>query len=295
MRNCSHNTLFCRGRLAALGWMFAIALAVLVHRPVTAVGDTAPSALTPLKADVTMQMSFIRDEIQRLENDYNWLSEKVHRLKAFGRRIPNRVTESLRFKQEKIDTLKKLFRRYEKMIQPPAPPAVKPTMQDAKTSTEKGIKVKDLKTQVAPGEEKMTAALKKAGLADWLDIVQVTPSHIRVENRLPVLFQPAKAEIAKGYGSFLKKLAAFLKKTPARVTVDGYADSDPIRTKNYPSNFELGAARAGAVVRSLVGYGVDPSVFTIGSSGSHQKEKRSNAQWKKLQRHADISILFQNR
>lgn len=43
------------------------------------------------------------------------------------------------------------------------------------------------------------------------------------------------------------------------ITVEGHTDDDPIATAQFPSNWELSAARAAAVVRYLIGNGVSAS------------------------------------
>ncbi|HJN04538.1 MAG TPA: OmpA family protein [Alphaproteobacteria bacterium] len=43
------------------------------------------------------------------------------------------------------------------------------------------------------------------------------------------------------------------------IEVEGHTDNIPINTAQFPSNWELSAARATAVVRFLISHGVDPS------------------------------------
>lgn len=45
----------------------------------------------------------------------------------------------------------------------------------------------------------------------------------------------------------------------AIVQVEGHTDSDPIKSRQFPSNWELSGARAATVVRLLQSYGINPS------------------------------------
>ncbi|TWW10733.1 flagellar motor protein MotD [Planctomyces bekefii] len=45
----------------------------------------------------------------------------------------------------------------------------------------------------------------------------------------------------------------------AEIVVEGHTDTDPIRSKSFPSNWELSGARAATVVRLFQEYGLNPS------------------------------------
>ena len=47
------------------------------------------------------------------------------------------------------------------------------------------------------------------------------------------------------------KIAATLEKEPGQIHIEGYTDTDPIKTVTFPSNFELSAARAKSVAGVL--------------------------------------------
>lgn len=55
----------------------------------------------------------------------------------------------------------------------------------------------------------------------------------------------------------LELIASILKKHKTPVSIGGYTDNIPIRTDTFPSNWELSASRAAAVVRVLEEFGVD--------------------------------------
>ena len=54
------------------------------------------------------------------------------------------------------------------------------------------------------------------------------------------------------------QLVSLMGITNYSVEVEGHTDDVPIKTKQFPSNWELSAARAAAVVRWLITRGVDP-------------------------------------
>lgn len=87
--------------------------------------------------------------------------------------------------------------------------------------------------------------------------IQVTLGHqgarLSFEDR--VLFEFGKAAIHPEGFSFLDKIATVLKKVPDAVRVEGHTDNIPIRTKRFPSNWELSVARAVNVVKYFAGVG----------------------------------------
>ena len=54
-----------------------------------------------------------------------------------------------------------------------------------------------------------------------------------------------------------------LKQFSYQVKIEGHTDNKDIRTKQYPSNWELSAARAAEVARKLVRAGFDPAKLSI--------------------------------
>ena len=72
-----------------------------------------------------------------------------------------------------------------------------------------------------------------------------------------VLFDQSKTEIKPEGKTALDEVAAALKGISGRrFQVAGHTDTYPIKTKEFPSNWELSTARAVSVVKLLVGAGV---------------------------------------
>ncbi len=65
-------------------------------------------------------------------------------------------------------------------------------------------------------------------------------------------FQSGEADVQQSFRPVLRKIKELLKSTEGRITVAGHTDNRPIRTRRYPSNWELSSARAAAVARELL-------------------------------------------
>lgn len=80
-----------------------------------------------------------------------------------------------------------------------------------------------------------------------------------------VLFDSGRTLIRPDAQDGLNTVAGALREIPGRkFRVDGHTDNVPIHTARFASNWELSAARAIAVARLLVAYGLDERVVSIG-------------------------------
>jgi chemotaxis protein MotB len=86
-----------------------------------------------------------------------------------------------------------------------------------------------------------------------------------------ILFDSGKANVKKAGKDALKKVAEVLKNVKDQdIIVAGHTDNVPITTKlaaTYPTNWELSAARAIAVVKLLEAEGVDPKLLLAAGFG----------------------------
>jgi chemotaxis protein MotB len=81
-----------------------------------------------------------------------------------------------------------------------------------------------------------------------------------------VLFPSGSATVNRDGKKTLEKIAAAFHELKGRIVrVEGHTDDVPIHTAQFPSNWELSAARAIAVVRLLQAQGVDPN--SLGAAG----------------------------
>lgn len=105
--------------------------------------------------------------------------------------------------------------------------------------------------------------------------LKVTTRHGRVVLQLhnDVLFAPGEAEVKPEGKQAIADVAATLKQVGAkRFQVAGHTDNLPITTdkkKDFPTNWELSAARAISVVKLLVAQGVEPGVLSAAGYGPY--------------------------
>lgn len=86
-----------------------------------------------------------------------------------------------------------------------------------------------------------------------------TSRGLELEINSRLLFASASSSLNADYRPLLIRVAKVLQGQPNAVDVEGFTDNKPIYTSRFPSNWELSAARAAAVIRLLVEHGVAPS------------------------------------
>ena len=129
---------------------------------------------------------------------------------------------------------------------------------------------------------------KLAGLADRVEqamaplidkqlmVVRRHRMNLEVEIRADVLFPSGVANLTPQALQPLRDLASILGGFANPLRVEGHTDNVPIATAEFPSNWELSAARAASVARLLIDSGIDPHRLAISGRGEFQPEA-SNA------------------
>jgi flagellar motor protein MotB len=205
------------------------------------------------------QVKVLGGQIQNVKKDMDWLVLKINRIADSGRRVPSQLKSSVLKKQKRIQVLTKEKKRVETVLgryqktyaakqaknTVAATPAPKPKVMKPIATATPVQKFRKAAQNTQPSFDKgklakIEAAIKKAGLEDWLEVIPTDDGCAKLENTLPILFSSGSAALAMEYKTFFKKLAGFLKSYDVKVYVNGYADPDPIKTDKYPSNFELG-------------------------------------------------------
>ena len=77
------------------------------------------------------------------------------------------------------------------------------------------------------------------------------------------LFKPGQADLQLAGRPVLDGVIAVIRKYPDyKIHIQGHTDDDPISTEKFPTNWELSAARATAVLRYFFDKGVEPEKMT---------------------------------
>lgn len=93
-----------------------------------------------------------------------------------------------------------------------------------------------------------------------------------------LLFGSGDAEPHYDAFDVMDKIARVLRNRDNAVKVEGFTDNQPIRTQRFPSNWELSAARAAAVVRMLSMEGIEPERLAAVGYGAHQPLARNDTE-----------------
>jgi chemotaxis protein MotB len=103
------------------------------------------------------------------------------------------------------------------------------------------------------------------------DLIEVKRegSWIEVEMKSGLLFPSGSSNLSPEGIPMLEKMADIFKAIPNAIHVEGHTDNKPINTREYPSNWELSAARAASVVHQLARDGIGPERMAAIAYGEH--------------------------
>ncbi len=93
---------------------------------------------------------------------------------------------------------------------------------------------------------------------------------IEIELKSSLLFGSGDAMPSDKAFEIIEKVSKILKPFDNPVHVEGFTDNQPIRTAQYPTNWELSTARAASMVRMMAMEGVDPRRMAAVGYGEFQ-------------------------
>ena len=109
------------------------------------------------------------------------------------------------------------------------------------------------------------------------------------------LFAPASAYLDSNAKKLLDKVGVLICKKFVlhHMRIEGHTDSDPINSRQYPSNWELSSARASSVVRYMISrFKFSPSLFSaIGYADTRPVASNDLPDGRALNRRVDIVVV----
>lgn len=112
--------------------------------------------------------------------------------------------------------------------------------------------------------------LAQNGLEDTVEL-RYEEGGVALDIKERILFDSGKADLKPEAMQVLDKLAGLLSQLPNTIKVEGHTDNRPINTPEFPSNWELSAARAIRVVRYFIErHRMDPARFTAVGYGEYR-------------------------
>ncbi|MBX0312839.1 MAG: flagellar motor protein MotB [Sulfurihydrogenibium sp.] len=169
----------------------------------------------------------------------------------------------------------------------------KPISSSAPPSIIEGMGVKQKKEEKKKIKERVEQIIKKLNLEGKVS-VEVIPMGVRIRILDYILFSPCSTEINQEYKELLNGIAEVIKEANLPVEVEGHTDDiPPGPTCNYPSNWELSASRAAAVVRYLITAGnLPPYLFSaVGYADTKPISPNNSELGRKLNRRIEINLI----
>lgn len=118
--------------------------------------------------------------------------------------------------------------------------------------------------------EELEQFVQSQGLEGQLEL-EMQERGVAIRFADQVLFDLGRADLKPEAREILDRLAEPLSQVPNHIRIEGHTDNWPIRTAQYPSNWELSTARATRVLRYLIETkGLEPSRFSAAGYGEYR-------------------------
>ena len=141
---------------------------------------------------------------------------------------------------------------------------------------------------LAGGLKRVLLPLIKQHLVD----ITTTKRGVVIDIRASSLFKTGEADIQPGALGVLRKVAAVLNNEKLPIEVEGYSDDVPIKTAQFPSNWELSSARASSVVRMMIDNGVSSErLAAVGLASNHPLVPNDSPENRDRNRRVSITIM----
>jgi len=189
-----------------------------------------------------------------------------------------------------------------KVIQPiqigQTPTTISPITLDHPTSTEESQKQRKLSAEILKERRQLELVSKKFEniLQPYIknDLIKVKKNDfwIELEMNSKLLFASGEAELSNQARPVLRKIARSIKDVPNVINIEGYTDNIPIDTVEFPSNWDLSAARATSVVREFIDNGISPKRLAAVGYGEFHPVADNNTEQGRFKNRRVVLVLM---
>lgn len=178
---------------------------------------------------------------------------------------------------------------------PETPIATTPDpLPDPRHNNQQQSKIVDLATSGESADQ--IARRLEVSLAPFAQDQQIEVSRkgdrIEVQINSQTLFESGDARLARAAFPLLEDVGRALRNVPHVIQVEGHTDNVPIRTRQYPSNWELSAARAASVVHFLGRTGIAPERLAAVGYGEYRPlDDNSKPEGRARNRRVTLAVL----
>lgn len=139
--------------------------------------------------------------------------------------------------------------------------------------------------------ENIENLLKESDVSAEVSDITIDDRGISVSFSDTAFFAPGSTTPTRKAKQTIEKFARILYVIPNKIIVEGHTDNVPIRSKIFPSNWELSAARAGSIARLLEEFGINSKRLEIAAYGATRpKVANDSPSLRALNRRIDILI-----
>ena len=189
----------------------------------------------------------LEEEVDELNNDVARLTSKL---------------EKERGRADFCETEKAELMQDQAKLQTSVQDMQKALIDLSKRKTESDTRINEFKSLLARFKSLIDAGKLRVKIVDGRMVVELATD---------ILFGSGSAQLSPDGKLAIAEVAAVLASIPdRRFQVEGHTDNVPIKTAQYPSNWELAAARSVTVVKSLVDAGLPATVVSAASFAEYK-------------------------
>ncbi len=110
--------------------------------------------------------------------------------------------------------------------------------------------------------QKVKKFIKESEMENLME-ASLTERGVVIRIKGHILFRSGDALLRKGGGDALEPVLKLTRAMPHQLSIEGHTDNKPIKSRKFPSNWELSTARSVSVMRFLVDNGLDPKRVNV--------------------------------